>query len=217
MKAPEGNDVANVRVDSSVIGRADYNRWLAMPPVLAITGSIGSLYAWSIFNGPLTRDIGVVAASSADWGLGEVVPIFSTTAVVFGCSVWGLGQYIERSGPRQCGAISAACWGGGLALAGLGAQMHSLPLVYAGYGVLGGLGFAFGYISPLSNMMTWYAAAPLSLVLIVVRAAPGSLIRRVWRPALVCTGLQSHRYSDDHNSCWGTGVGAFGGGAVLLL
>ena len=154
-----------------LIGHADYNRWLAMPPVLAITGSIGSLYAWSIFNGPLTRDIGVVAASSADWGLGEVVPIFSTTAVVFGCSVWGLGQYIERSGPRQCGAISAACWGGGLALAGLGAQMHSLPLVYAGYGVLGGLGFAFGYISPLSNMMTWYAAPlRLSLVLIVVRS-----------------------------------------------
>ena len=53
-------------------------------------------------------------------------------------SVWKLGKYIERIGPRKAGAIAAVCWGGGLITAGVGATMHALPLLYAGYGCLGG-------------------------------------------------------------------------------
>jgi hypothetical protein len=49
-----------------------FNRWMALPPVIAIQASVGSLYAWSIFNGPLCREVGVITSSSADWGLAEV-------------------------------------------------------------------------------------------------------------------------------------------------
>lgn len=41
----------------------DYNRWLIPPAALAVHMSIGSVYAWSIFNSPLTRELGVVAAA----------------------------------------------------------------------------------------------------------------------------------------------------------
>jgi len=109
--------------------------------------SIGSLYAWSIYNGPLTRELGVVSACSMDWGLSDVVPIFSTTCLTFGLSVGLLGKHIESIGPRASAAFGAAFWGGGLALTGIGVNMHSLPLLYAGYGLCGGLGFALGYIS----------------------------------------------------------------------
>ena len=40
--------------------------------------------------------------------------------------------------------------------AGLGTMMHNLPLIYLGYGLLGGLGFAFGYISPVTNLIKWF-------------------------------------------------------------
>ena len=46
---------------------ADFNRWLSVPPVLMIQGSIGSIYAWSVFNTPLIRDVGVIAQTSQDW------------------------------------------------------------------------------------------------------------------------------------------------------
>lgn len=49
-----------------------FNRWMALPPVIAIQASVGSLYAWSIFNGPLCREVGVITSSSTDWGLAEV-------------------------------------------------------------------------------------------------------------------------------------------------
>ena len=52
--------------------------------------------------------------------------------------------------------MAATFWGSGLAVAGIGAGMHSLPMLYAGYGLLGGLGFAFGYISPVANLMRWF-------------------------------------------------------------
>lgn len=82
-------------------------------------------------------DGGRCASAGLDWTLGEVVPIFSTTAVVFGCSVWGLGKYFEKIGPRQAGVMSAFLWGSGLAVSGLGTALHSLPMLYAGYGLLG--------------------------------------------------------------------------------
>lgn len=141
---------------SKMIAPDGFERWKTIPPVMALQVSIGSIYAWSIFNSPLTRDLGVIEACSTDWGLGDIVPIFSTTAVVFGVSVWKLGKYIERIGPRKAGAIAAVCWGGGLITAGVGATMHALPLLYAGYGCLGGLGFAFGYIAPIANLTTWF-------------------------------------------------------------
>ena len=34
--------------------------------------------------------------------------------------------------------------------------MHYLPLAYVGYGVLGGMGWGFGYTSPVSNMLKWF-------------------------------------------------------------
>jgi len=139
-----------------MVAKEGFNRWAAIPPVLAIQGSIGSIYAWSIFNSPLTRELGVIASASADWNLASVVPIFSTTAVCFGCSVWLLGSFMEKIGPRACAFSASVLWGSGLALAGLGTSLHTLPLLYAGYGLLGGLGFAFGYISPVTNMIKWF-------------------------------------------------------------
>jgi len=133
-----------------------YNRWMAFPSVLMIQGSVGSIYAWSVFNSPLTKDVGVIAQCSQDWALSDVVPIFSTTAACFGCCAWGLGSFIEKIGPRHCGVLAATCWGGGLGVAGLGVMTHSLPTIYLGYGLLGGLGFAFGYLSPVANLIKWF-------------------------------------------------------------
>ena len=63
---------------------------------------------------------------------------------------------MEKVGPRANGVIAAGCWGSGLAVAGLGTMFHNLPAIYLGYGVLGGLGFAFGYISPVTNLIKWF-------------------------------------------------------------
>ena len=46
-------------------------------------------------------------------------------------------------------AVSAACFGGGLVLGAVGIYTHNLPLLYGGYGILGGCGIGIGYTPPL--------------------------------------------------------------------
>jgi hypothetical protein len=61
-----------------------HTQWANVPFSFLVQVSVGSVYAWSLFNGPLTLQNGVVAAASTDWALESVVPIFSMAG---GCSV----------------------------------------------------------------------------------------------------------------------------------
>lgn len=114
--------------DNSIAGDS-YNRWWVVPSAFLIQTSIGSVYAWSIFNGPLSRELGVVAAASSDWPLSSVMPIVSACAVTLGLCTALLGKWAEREGPRKVASVAAAAWGSGLLLTGLGVGMHQLPLL----------------------------------------------------------------------------------------
>ena len=133
-----------------------YNRWRVPPAAIGVHMSIGSVYSWSIFNAPLTKELGVVVSSAGDFTLGGVVPIFSTAIVCLGLSAAAAGHWLEMVGPRLVGLTAAACWGGGFLIGGLGVEMHSLPLIYGGYGVLGGVGLGLGYVSPVSTLIRWF-------------------------------------------------------------
>merc|ERR1719188_2262888 len=66
---------------------------------------MGSVFALSVFNGSLTRLLGVVAPAGADWLLGDVTMVF--TLVMSGFAWGGLfSRYHERLGVRACGALS---------------------------------------------------------------------------------------------------------------
>jgi hypothetical protein len=135
---------------------AGYNRWLQVPCAAAVSAVCGSNYAWSTFNAPLSRELGVVAAASGDWALTSVLPMFSVATVGLGLGAAVFGKWTERVGPRRAVLAGAAAWGGGLGVAGLGVALHSLPLAYMGYGVLGGVGIGIGYVVPIGVLMRWF-------------------------------------------------------------
>ena len=141
---------------SHIVAGAGFNRWLVPPASIAIHLCIGSVYAWSVFNPPLTRELGVVAASADDWSLGSVVWIFSVAIVCLGLAAAFAGKWLEDVGPRMVGVVSATLWGGGFAVGSLGIALHQLWLVYLGYGVLGGFGLGLGYVSPVSTLIRWF-------------------------------------------------------------
>ncbi len=132
------------------------NRWAQVLPYFLIQGVTGHVYAWSVFNAPLCQQLGVVASSSADWGLGDVLPLFSVSAATLGVCAASLGPKIGEMGPRASAAASAGCWAVGLGLSAVACKMHSLPLLIAGYGVLGGIGWGFGYIGPIAGLLAWF-------------------------------------------------------------
>ena len=133
-----------------------YNRWRVPPASIAIHLCIGSVYSWSVLAGPLTNELGVVAQSAHDWALTDVTWTFSAAIVSLGLSAAIAGTWLEKVGPRMVGLTAAACWGGGFLLGSAGVATHNLPLIYAGYGALGGVGLGLGYVSPVSTLIRWF-------------------------------------------------------------
>lgn len=133
-----------------------YNRWKVPLASVSIHLCIGSVYAWSIFNPPLTRVLGVAGSAADDWTLNEVVWVFTVAIVFLGLSAAVAGKWLERVGPRLVGTVAACCWGGGFIIGGLGILTHQLWLLYLGYGVIGGCGLGLGYVSPVSTLIRWF-------------------------------------------------------------
>ncbi len=141
---------------SRIVAKPGFNRWLIPPASVAIHSCIGSVYAWSIFNTPLTRVRGVVASSPDDWSLSQVIWIFTVAIVFLGLAAAFAGRWVEKAGPRMVGSTASLCWGGGFMIAALGIHFHLLWLLYLGYGVLGGCGLGLGYVSPVSTLIKWF-------------------------------------------------------------
>ena len=133
-----------------------FNRWLIPPAALAIHLSIGQAYAFSVFNLPLSRAVGISAHGPADWRLTELGWVFTLAIVFLGLSAAAFGRWLEDVGPRASGLAAAACWGTGFLVGALGVRTHQLWLLLLGYGVIGGCGLGLGYITPVSTLIKWF-------------------------------------------------------------
>ena len=140
----------------SIIAPANFNRWRVPVASVLIHLSIGSVYAWSIFNPALVRIHGVVVSAPEDWSLKQVVWVFTVAIVCLGLSAAFAGRWLEKVGPRTVGIVAALCWGGGFLVGGIGIGLHQLWLLYLGYGVIGGCGLGLGYVSPVSTLIRWF-------------------------------------------------------------
>ena len=99
------------------------------PAALAVHLCIGQAYAFSVFNDPLTRLLGISASSPDDWKLTSVGWIFSLAIVFLGLSAAFAGKWLEKVGPRLTMFVAACCFGSGFWLSALGVYWHVLWLV----------------------------------------------------------------------------------------
>ncbi|MDD5277580.1 MAG: OFA family MFS transporter [Methylovulum sp.] len=138
------------------VAHSGYNRWMVPPAALAVHLCIGQAYAFSVFNEPLTRVLGIGSASPEDWKLTTLGWIFSLAIVFLGLSAAFGGKWLEKVGPRLTMFVAACCFGGGFLVSALGVYLHEIWLVYLGYGVIGGIGLGLGYVSPVSTLIKWF-------------------------------------------------------------
>lgn len=178
-----------------LVAAPGYNRWLIPPAALAIHLSIGQAYAFSVFNLPLSRVLGVTTPAPGDWKLTDLGWVFTLAIVFLGLSAATFGRWLEEAGPRKSGLAAAICWGAGFLVGSLGVRTHQLWLLLLGYGVIGGCGLGLGYITPVSTLIKWFPdrrgmatglaimgfgggamiAAPFSTMLMRRFAGPGSV------------------------------------------
>mgnify|MGYP001964400417 FL=1 len=141
--------------DKSVAGPG-FNRWMVPPAALAVHLCIGQAYAFSVFNGPLSKLIGIDSPAPDDWKLTTLGWIFSLAIVFLGLAAAFGGKWLEKVGPRLTMFVAACCFGGGFLISALGVSLHQIWLVYLGYGVIGGIGLGLGYVSPVSTLIKWF-------------------------------------------------------------
>jgi len=143
-----------------IVARPGYSRWLIPPAALCVHLCIGQAYAFSVFNLPMTKLLGITASTPDDWTIPELGWIFSIAIAVLGLSAALLGRWVEEGGPRKAMFTAALCWGGGFVVSSIGVYIHQIWLIYLGYGVLGGFGLGIGYISPVSTLIKWFPDRP---------------------------------------------------------
>jgi len=156
------------------------NRWLIAASAVGIHISIGSVYAWSIFTTPMMTQFG--------WTLEEVTRTFSIAICFLGLAAAFLGRFVERIGPRRSGMLAAVLFCSGLVLSGIACQHRLLWLLYAGYGVLGGIGIGIGYVTPISTLIKWFPDRKgLATGIAIMGFGFASVIFRLIAPAILNT------------------------------
>ncbi len=137
-----------------------FSRWMVPPAALCVHLCIGQAYAFSVFNLPMTKLIGITKSAPDDWKLTDLGWIFSIAIVFLGLSAAVMGRWVEEGGPRRAMFTSALLWSGGFMLSAVGVSIHNIWLIYIGYGVFGGCGLGIGYISPVSTLIKWFPDRP---------------------------------------------------------
>ncbi|SDI71704.1 L-lactate MFS transporter [Natribacillus halophilus] len=149
--------------------QAHRNRWLIAVSAIAIHLSIGSVYAYSVYQNPLNESLG--------WDIGLVTFAFTTAIFFLGMTAAFMGKFVERNGPSRSSLIAAILFGTGTLGAGLGVQLESFPMFVLFYGVIGGFGLGIGYISPVATLVRWFPdRRGLATGMAVLGFGAGSLI-----------------------------------------
>ncbi len=124
------------------------NRWFIAAMGVLLQLCLGTVYAWSCFQLPLVN--------AYHWSNTAVAWAFSLAICCLGlAAAWG-GLQLPRHGPRRLAMAGGILFGAGYLLAALALHLRSLPLLYLGYGVVGGCGLGLGYVTPVATAARWF-------------------------------------------------------------
>ena len=160
-------------------GTGTAERWRIAAAGTGLQVCLGTVYAWSYFQRPLVEGYG--------WSNAQVAGIFSLAICCLGlAAAWG-GMNLGRFGPRVLAMTGGAFFGGSYLIAAMALRMHSLPLLYAGYGVLGGIGLGLGYVTPVATVARWFPDRKgLATGLVIMGFGLGALVMsKLLAPALM--------------------------------
>lgn len=162
----------------SVITPAPNRWWIAVAGTL-LQICLGTVYAWSYFQKPMVEALGC-RQSTAAWAFSLAICFLGLAAA------WG-GRQLPRLGPRRLAVTGGVLYGLGYLLAAPAIYFRNLPLLYLGFGVIGGIGLGLGYVTPVATVAKWFPDRKgLATGLVVMGFGLGALVMsKVLAPALM--------------------------------
>lgn len=113
---------------------------------LLIQTCLGGIYAWSTFVPPLIEDYGLTPT--------QTQLVFGVTIAIFTVAMIFAGRLQNRYGPRIVAVLGGLFFGAGYVLASF--SNGSFIQIFAGIGLLTGIGIGFGYVCPLATCVKWF-------------------------------------------------------------
>ncbi|HBK58797.1 MAG TPA: MFS transporter [Spirochaetaceae bacterium] len=124
------------------------NRWFMVAMATILMVCLGTVYAWSYFQTPIMESYG--------WNNSQVSLTFSLAIFFLGLSAAVGGVFLPKLGPRTLALSGSILFSVGYAISGMALSIPSLPLLYLGYGVIGGTGLGLGYVTPVATIVKWF-------------------------------------------------------------
>ena len=124
------------------------NRWVIAIISTLLMVSLGTVYAWSFFQKPLCETF--------FWTNSQVAWAFSLAICSLGLAAAVGGMLLPRTGPTRLALLGSVLFGSGYLLAALALRLHSLALLYIGYGLIGGTGLGLCYVTPVTTVAKWF-------------------------------------------------------------
>ncbi|MBE0607651.1 MAG: OFA family MFS transporter [Deltaproteobacteria bacterium] len=143
------------------------NRWKFVYAALVMQLCLGVLYSWSVFRPVLEKANG--------WkGTVSIAP-FRYSLLFFTIAMIVAGFWQDKKGPKLVGTVGGVLLGVGCFLS---AVMYQNPMgLNFAYGILGGLGVGFAYVTPIATCVKWFPDKRGTIVgLAVLGFGAGSLI-----------------------------------------
>ncbi|HEY5973871.1 MAG TPA: MFS transporter, partial [Geobacteraceae bacterium] len=141
--------------------------------VMAGTGinlALGVLYAWSIFKGAIKSSIEKGGPDAFQWDIKSVNDPYAVCCLTFAFAMILAGKCQDKIGPTKTALIGGLLVGAGFTLTGFSSSYEAWV---AGFGVLAGAGFGFGYSAATPPAIKWFSSAKTGLIAGIVVAGFG--------------------------------------------
>ena len=125
------------------------NRWVVLIASCLINLCIGSLYAWSVFAGPLAEHLSAVMGTK----VASLAVVFTIANSVGPITMISGGTINDRLGPKWVVFAGGILFGAGMILTGFATNFS---MVVIGYGLCVGLGVGLVYGCTISNSVKFF-------------------------------------------------------------
>jgi OFA family oxalate/formate antiporter-like MFS transporter len=122
------------------------NRWRFVGAAIVMQLCLGALYSWSVWRGPLEAVYG--------WDKAQSIAPYRYSVAFFALAMIIAGFWQDKKGPRLVGSVGGTLLGTGCLLAAfIGNTPGGMIL---SFGVIGGLGVGFAYVTPIATCVKWF-------------------------------------------------------------
>ena len=111
--------------------------------------SLGTVYAWSFFQTPITGLVG--------WSNTQVAWAFSLAIFMQGIMAAWAGTKIDKYGPRTLAIVGGVMYALGYIISAYALSSGLLWLLYLAFGIIGGAGLGLAYVIPVAVVSKWFA------------------------------------------------------------